>query len=302
MAIDINATPQATTEKRTHFIDFTKDLPDGITVSSAVAGTVTFPTSGTAALAVGAIASNVVPLTVTNPAPAGEYVVSVTATLSDAETVVAYLHIPVSWKATRAGMEYLIAELRGMTDTGFDDFKVAGVPYWSDKHLQDALDKHRSDFIEENLYPVQQSRLGTAYYLDYKSQYGNLETVDSGTAIFKLDNAAGTNMPGTMWAADYQRGVVTFNADTLGSSMILTGRSYDLNAAAADVWRYKAANAAKMYSFSADGQSFQRNQFLQACLQMASYYEGQAAPTNISTFRGDVNPVGLEYHDEQLSD
>ena len=47
MAIDILATPQATTEKRTHFIDFTLDLPAGVSVSSAVAGTVTFPTSGT---------------------------------------------------------------------------------------------------------------------------------------------------------------------------------------------------------------------------------------------------------------
>jgi hypothetical protein len=297
MAIDLTATPQATTEKRTHFIDFTKDLPAAVTVASAVAGTVTFPTSGTAALSIGAIASNVVPLTVTNPAPAGEYIVSVTATLSDAETIVAYLHIPAIWKATRAGMEYLIAELRGMTDTSYDDFRVAGVPWWSDKHLQDFLDRYRVDFIEENLYAIQQMRNGTAYTLDYRSQYGNLETVASGTGLFKLDNSAGTNMPGTMWSADYQRGVVTFNSDTAGSSMILTGRSYDLPAAAADVWRYKAANAAKMYSFSAGGQNFQRNQYYQNCIAMAQYYEGQAAPTIISIFRGDNTMYGVE--DEQ---
>jgi hypothetical protein len=294
MAIDLTATPQATTEKRTHFVDFTKDLPSGITVSSAVAGTVTFPTGGTAALSVGVIASDVVPLTVTNPAPAGEYIVSITATLSDAETIVANLHIPVIWKDTRDGMDYLIAELRGMTDTGYDDFKVAGVPYWSDKHLQDKLDRYRTDFVEETLQPVQQLRNGTTYYLDYLSQYGNLETVSSGTGVFKLDDAAGTNMPGTMWSADYERGVITFTADTAGSSMILTGRSYDLNAAAADVWRYKAANAAKMYSFSAGGQSFQRREFMANCIEMARYYEGQAKPTLISLYRGDNLAVGVE--------
>src|SRR3989337_1699370 len=175
MAIDIIATPQATTEKRTHFIDFTLDLPGSVTVNSAVAGTVTFPTNGTAALSVGAIAANIVPLTVTNPAPAGEYLVSITATLSDAETIVAYLHIPAIWKSTRAGMDYLIAALRGMTDAGYDDFRVAGSPYWSNKHLQDFLDKSRDDFVEEELFPIQQYRNGTVYYQDYRSQYGNLE-------------------------------------------------------------------------------------------------------------------------------
>ena len=95
-----------------------------------------------------------------------------------------------------------------------------------------------------------------------------------------------------MWTADYQRGVITFNNDTLGSSMFLTGRSYDLNAAAADVWRYKAANAAKMYSFSAGGQTFQRNQFWTNCIQMAQYYEGLAQPNMISMYRGDNDPTG----------
>jgi hypothetical protein len=87
--------------------------------------------------------------------------------------------------------------------------------------------------------------------------------VASGTAVFKLDNAAGTNIPGTMWSADYRRGLVTFVNDTLGSSMILTGRAYDLDAAAADVWRYKAANAAKLYKFSTDGQVFDRQQYFE---------------------------------------
>jgi hypothetical protein len=181
-----------------------------------------------------------------------------------------------------------------MTDAGYDDFKVAGVPYWSDRHMQDYLDRYRTDFLEEDLQPIQQYRNGTTYYQEYRSQYLNLESVASGTSIFKLDNAGGTNMPGTMWAADYNRGVVTFNADTAGSSMALTGRSYDLNAAAADIWRTKASYAAKLYSFSSDGQSFTRNQVYLNCIKMAKYYEGMAAPTIISMFRGDNLPMEVE--------
>ena len=295
MAIDLTATQQATTEIRTHYVDFTKDLPSGVTVSACTAGTGTFPTGGTAAISVGAIVSNVAPITITNPSPAGLYDFRGTATLSDAETIVFVLHVPVVWAAVRAGMDYLIAELRVMGDAGYDDYKVGGVSRWSDKHLQDYLDRYRVDFLEEDLYALQQNRNGTTYYLEYRSQYINLEGVASGTSVFKLDNSAGTNIPGTMWAADYQRGVVTFTNDTLGSSMILTGRSYDLNAAAADVWRAKASNAAKKYDFSTGGQSFHRKQYYDHCIQMAQFYEGLSGPTIISTYRGDNVASGMEY-------
>jgi hypothetical protein len=294
MAIDLTATPQATTEIRAHYVDFTKDLPSGVTVTACTAGTGSFPTNGTAGISVGAASGNVYPITITNPSPAGLYDIRGTATLSNTETIVFMLHIPVIWQGVRAGMDYLITELRGMADAGYDDFRVAGVPYWSDKHLQDLLDKHREDFVGEDLYAVEQIRNGTAYWLEYQSQYGNLETVASGTSVFKLDDAAGTNLSGTLWSADYMRGVVTFVNDTLGSTVLLTGRSYDLNAAAADAWRTKSANAAKMYSFSAGGQSFQRAQFMQNCVQMAQYYEGMAKPTNISLYRSDNIPMGME--------
>ena len=196
--------------------------------------------------------------------------------------------------AARSGMADLIETLRGMTDAGYDDYRVAGVPYWSDKHVQDFLDRHREDFVEEDLYAVQQTRNGTTYYLEYRSNYGNLEGVASGTGVFKLDDAAGTNLGTSLWTADYNRGVVTFGNDTLGSTVLLTGRSYDLNAAAADVWRAKSAQAAKMYSFSAGGQSFTRDQYYRHCREMMQYYEGLAKPTIISIYRGDNEKVSYD--------
>jgi len=287
MAIDLTATPQATTEIRTHYVDFTKDLPAGVTVSSCTAGTGTFPATGTAGISVGAISSNIAPITITNPSPAGLYDIRGTATLSDSEKIVFMLHIPVIWQTVRAGMDYIIAELRGLANASYEDYKVAGVYYWADKHLQDVLDKNRYDFLEEDLYAVQQTRNGTTYYLEYRSGFGNLEGVGSGTGVFKLDDAAGTNLSGTLWTADYARGVVTFNNDTLGSSVLLTGRSYDLNAAAADVWRRKAGYFAEAYNVSTDRQSLQRSQLIDHCYQMADYYAGQGRPISINLMRGD---------------
>ena len=75
---------------------------------------------------------------------------------------------------SRAGMGDLVTELRGLTATGYEDYKVAGIYYWSDKHLQDALDRHRTDFYDESLYAVQQTRNGTTYYLgnDFNTSTG----------------------------------------------------------------------------------------------------------------------------------
>jgi len=298
MTTEIYATPQSTGEIRTHFVDFTPDLPAGVTVASAAGTTTTYPTGGTATVSIGVIASNIAPVIVTSPTVAGVYYIDVTATLSSGDKSVARLILPVSWLSVRAGMTDLVQQLRGLSDVSVNDFTVAGVSYWSDRHLQDTLDKHRQDFYEDDLTSIQQTRNGTAYVLEYQSQFGNLESIASGTSVFKIDDAAGSILPGTMWTADYMRGVITFNSDTRGSSVILTGRSYDLNAAAADVWRVKAANAAKMYSFSTDGQSFQRNQFMANCIQMAQYYEGMAAPTNISIYRSDNVATGIENYDE----
>jgi len=295
MATEIYATQQTTGEIRTHFVDFTKDLPAGISVSSATGTTTTYPGAGTATVTIGMIASNVVPVTVASPTVAGVYYVDVTATLSNADKTIARLIVPVNWASVRAGMVDLIQELRQLSDVGVNDFKVGAVTYWSDKHLQDHLDKHRQDFWEDELTPIQQQRNGTTYYTDYRAHYGNLESVASGTAVFKLDDVAGTNQATTGWSCDYTNGIITFTTDRAGTSYFLTGRSYDLNAAAADVWRVKAANAAKMYNFSAGGQSFQRNQYMANCLQMAQYYEGMAAPTNISLYRGDNEVTDADF-------
>lgn len=48
--------------------------------------------------------------------------------------------------------------------------------------------------------------------------------------------------------------------------------TYDLNAAAAEGWRWKAAKVAGDFTFASDGQSFNRADMAKACQQMARTY------------------------------
>lgn len=58
-------------------------------------------------------------------------------------------------------------------------------------------------------------------------------------------------------------------------------RSYDLNAAAAAGWRWKAALVSHKYAFGADGQTFSRNQWFSHCMEMSSAY-GKRAPLTVT--------------------
>jgi hypothetical protein len=197
--------------------------------------------------------------------------------------------------AARAGMTDLIESTRGMCDVGYADYTIGTTSYWNDDVVQKVLDRHRNDIKHMDIEPeTTYLASGTIQFKDYYIGYGNLE---SGTA-FWLEDATGADIGGTAYGVDYDRGLVSFNYDTLGSSVFVNTRAFDLNAAAADIWRHKAANTAKMYSFSAGGQSLQRGQFMQNCIQMATYYEGLAAPTNISLYRSDCTPAGIEEGNE----
>lgn len=48
--------------------------------------------------------------------------------------------------------------------------------------------------------------------------------------------------------------------------------TYDLNTAAAEAWAMKAGRVANRFSFTTDGQNFQRQQVAARCLEMAAYY------------------------------
>lgn len=70
--------------------------------------------------------------------------------------------------------------------------------------------------------------------------------------------------------------------------------TYDLNAAAADIWNEKAAAlAATYYDFGADGQTFNRSQAAQQALQMARYYWSRRNAKTISARLEPEPPYSL---------
>lgn len=66
--------------------------------------------------------------------------------------------------------------------------------------------------------------------------------------------------------------------------------TYDLNAAAADVWDQKAAAAAADYDYSADGANLQRSQVYVHCSRQAAIYRSRRAPRTI-TQRPEPKPT-----------
>jgi len=279
---------QAKSETRKWTFDFTDDLPSGVTVSSGTA--VHTPPSGTAATLTIAATTPYVTVQLGGLTVTGVHYLEAMATLSNGEVSSVKLAFTVLYPTltARSGLADLINELRALTDAGPNDFDIAGEPYWSDKHLQKHLDNNRKDVYREQLEPTQTYNNGTVEYKEYYSSLNNWEQTTDGTAIHRLENAAGTVYGTSLYTADYIRGQFTFTDDTTGSAVFASGRVYDLNAAAADVWRSKAANAAKLYDFATDGHNLKRSQIRAQCLEMAKYYEGMKAPTVISLYRDDM--------------
>ncbi len=195
----------------------------------------------------------------------------------------------------RSGMVDLITELRLLTESGTADYSVNAVSYWNDGQLQTVLDKYREDviFYELEPYPVTGNG-GTAEYYRYEiEEYGNFEKTTGGTAVFYLQDGTGATIGTSLYTADYLRGEVVFSSNTQGTSYFVTGRTYDLNAAAADVWRKKASHYHTSFNFSTDNHKVDRNQVYQHCIEMAEQFEsmGAQAVVTMEVFRSDTDVI-----------
>jgi hypothetical protein len=69
--------------------------------------------------------------------------------------------------------------------------------------------------------------------------------------------------------------------------------TFDLYAAVAEGWRWKAAKAAERFSFSADGASYNRDQIYTHCMEQAKRYSARIIRTH------DVTPYG-KYYDQGM--
>lgn len=181
---------------------------------------------------------------------------------------------------SRAGMANILTRWRRMVADS------AG-SVWTDAEALTLLDSYRTDVWQEQLQPAPQYDSGTLVYRVHLAGWENLEESATGTAAFRLYDANGSAIS-SGWSADYLRGVFTFTADQKGSARYVDARSYDLNMAAADGWRELMASKAGLYKFTADGATYERQQWFEHCRQMATYYDGLSKPSFSLMTRGDV--------------
>jgi hypothetical protein len=184
----------------------------------------------------------------------------------------------------RTGLTAILATLRQMTNAGMDDYSIGITTYWSDDQLTVILDRHRAELNNAPCSPVVRLVNGQAQYFDYYIGAGNIE---GGTALI-VEDQAWNPYSSTLYTVDYARGIISFATNNLGLPVAVTGHSFDLNGAAADVWRQKAANVAQAYDFSTDNHRMSRSQMMSMALEMAALYEGMAPPTNHKIDRDDT--------------
>lgn len=189
----------------------------------------------------------------------------------------------------REGMYRLIDTLRGMAAAGEDDYTIGSTSYWTDEQVQQALDRHRVDVTRELMTPVEEYSGGTVVWKQYLTWRENWEASSGGTAIFTVQDASGVTVSGSLYSVDYARGVVEFATSTGGNSYYVTGRTYNLNAAAADIWRMKAAHFAGQFSFSTDNMRVDKGALMANAQRMAQYYDGMAGPVTAAIYRSDTD-------------
>jgi hypothetical protein len=165
----------------------------------------------------------------------------------------------------------------------------AGTAVFSDNELQDTLDQYRTDVYRDLvLFQLSYDGSGTAQYIDAYSAYGNYEETTGGTAGFILQDTAGSAIGTANYEIDYIRGKLTFGTTQAGSARYIVGRSYNLHAAAAELWRELAGTKAELYDFRADGHNMTRSQWFDHCIEMSEHYDLLAGPQVGTIYRDDV--------------
>lgn len=133
-------------------------------------------------------------------------------------------------------MADLIQDVRDLTQATDSLWTAGTVTYFSDEHIQRALDRYRTDVYREELaFQIDYVASGTIQYFEYQSRHDNFEQTAGGTAFFFIETGPGENVGTAEWTADYRRGHLTFHGDRGGTTYYLTARSYDLYAAGADI-------------------------------------------------------------------
>jgi hypothetical protein len=157
-----------------------------------------------------------------------------------------------------------------------------------DDIIQRHLDANRMDVYFDPLVSIPRNiGGGTTVYYEFRSRHGDYETTDGGTATFYIQHGTGSTVGTASWASmDYQSGILMTTTNYQGTALYVTGRSYDLYGAAADLLDDWAQKVALQFDFSSDQQSFSRSQ-KQAMLKTAAEGYRQKARSHFARISCD---------------
>lgn len=175
----------------------------------------------------------------------------------------------------RATMATLISRVRQLVND------AGGTPNWSDDQIQTMLDMRR---VRANSYELMAEPTytpTTTQYLTFFAEYGDWET----DAVTK--NGDYTTVVAT--TIDTTTGRWTFTTEP-NYPIYLTGWTYDIYAAAADLLEQRALQLVGQYDFSADGGSYKRSQLKDGFLALASQYRAMMRPVIVELVRSDMVP------------
>jgi hypothetical protein len=188
--------------------------------------------------------------------------------------------------AARSGMTTLITDLRGMADVGTAEFSAGGVTWFTDDQLEDVLDRHAHHYTRHRLEALPENIGGTTVYYRYGLPTPSLEGTASGTAVWRLENSAGSAFSAAAFSIDHNLQIITMAANQAGSALYLTARGYGLNAAAADVWGRKAAFYANRYDVKTDNHDLKRSQLIASAFAMKKHYAAAALSERVTLVGG----------------
>ncbi len=194
----------------------------------------------------------------------------------------------------RTGMDNLINKLRARSDAGTADYVSGGITFWTDDQLQEILDENRSDVIREPLELHPEQIGGSAVYFSYSWSRRWAEEAASGTAIWRVDDSAGSLIGTASYTPEYGAQTLRFTANTGGSAYFLTYRAFDMDRAAADVWEQKAASVATRFDIKTDNHDLKRSQLAQQYRDMAAQFRRRAGAKVSQRVRDDM-PVEPTY-------
>lgn len=183
-------------------------------------------------------------------------------------------------------MGSVVARLRSMTDVGTADYAVGGVTYWTNDQVQSVLDRH-SNLIRANLATMPQYYGGSIEYREFTWGDLEVERQQSGTAVWRVVNSAGSAFGTATYAVNYDSRRIRFTSDQT-DVIYLETVAFDMSAAAADVWDQKAAHYAAKMDIQTGEQRMARGQLIQHAQSMAKYYRATMPARSVQVVRDDL--------------